>query len=56
MDRETVNRTLMEMERLRHDAMEAETNAEAKRLMREYGRLSRAVAPFLNLSTKEPQP
>lgn len=45
---EDVNRVLRQMEQLRHDAMEAETVAEERRLDREYGRLYRVIEPYLN--------
>jgi hypothetical protein len=48
MTRDQVDRTLSEMERIRMDSYEAETPAEEKRLTAEYGRLWRAIEPYVN--------
>jgi hypothetical protein len=52
MTRDQVNRTLSHMERIRMDSYEADTPAEEKRLTAEYGRLWRAIEPYV--SGREP--
>lgn len=47
MTRAEVNRTLMHMEQIRHDAMEAETPSQERRLNREYDRMAKAIKPFV---------
>ena len=47
MTRAEVNRTLMHMEGLREASYEADSKREEKRLTAEYGRLSKAILPYL---------
>lgn len=48
MTRDEVTRIVGEMERIREDSYEAETEAEERRLISEYDRLSRIVEPYLD--------
>jgi|GEM_PF-1584241 hypothetical protein len=48
MTRAEVDRTLMRMESIRMDAMEAESAAEERRLNAEYDRLWKAIQPYVS--------
>lgn len=48
MTREQVNKTLMQMERVREMSYEAETKREEKQLYREYGEMLKMITPYLN--------
>jgi hypothetical protein len=47
MTREQVSSTLMYMERLREASYEAETKAQERRMVREYGALWKSIEPFV---------
>lgn len=47
MTREDVARTLRMMERVREMSYEAETKREERRLVREYGRMHKAIEPYI---------
>jgi len=47
MTREQVSRTLRYMEQLRENSHEAETPAEERRKTKEYGRLWKAIEPYV---------
>jgi hypothetical protein len=55
MTREQVNALLRQMEHVRELSYEAETAAEEKRLVRDYGRMWRAIRPFLGLWIRSPK-
>lgn len=44
---EIICRTLMQMERIREASYEADSPAEERRLVREYGKLSKFVMPLI---------
>lgn len=48
MTRDDVSRTLSHMERIRMDSYEADTKAEERQLTAEYGRLWRAIEPYVS--------
>lgn len=56
MTRDDVARTLGYMERLREASYEAETKREERRMVAEYGRLSRAIRPYLEGKRPYAQP
>ena len=47
MTREEVNRRLMHMEQLREWSYEADTRAEERRMTAEYGRMWKAIEPYV---------
>lgn len=54
--RDDVSRTLRQMENIREQSYEAETEAEERRLDREYGRLSKSIRPYLDGSKPYSEP
>jgi hypothetical protein len=48
MTREDVARTLRFMESIREQSYEAETKREERRLVREYGRMAKAIKPYID--------
>lgn len=46
MTREAVNRILRQMEQIRHDSYEADSEKDVRRLAAEYGRLWKIVKPY----------
>lgn len=47
MTREDVARELRMMEQVRHDSYEAETSKEEKRLTSLYGKMAKAIEPYI---------
>ena len=48
MTRDQVNSILRQMEQIRMESYECETDAQVKKLDAQYGRLWRAIEPYIN--------